>query len=297
MNPASRKRLGVWARALVLAACCSALSSPAKAWGSVGHRIVADLAERLLTSEARAELARLHPDGQRLSDLADWADDYRKRCRNTGPWHYVNIPLAASGYEPERDCRGRGGCVIRALADARAVLGDRARSTADRGLALRLLVHFVGDMHQPLHAADREDRGGNDTRVRFAHRSSTLHRVWDHDLIVWTGRSVPVYVDMLVRSLGERERRRIARGDFVSWAEEAQRTARRVYAPIPEPSTTTAAPIELGDRYANAMLRILDEQLLRGAVRLAHTLETTVTKPQPPADDAVVHRLTRCGSR
>ena len=170
----------VWLAALVGVVT----AQPVHAWGSAGHQIVGEIAERLLATATRAEIASLLEPGRSLAEIADWTDDYRKRCGNTGPWHYVNIPLDAPRYVAARDCSDdTGSCVVRAIDDARAVLGDRARSNRDRRFALHLLVHFIGDLHQPLHAGDRADRGGNDLRVRFDHRDTNLHRVWDHDLI------------------------------------------------------------------------------------------------------------------
>ena len=270
---------------------------PVHAWGSSGHEIVGEIAERLVMSRTRDEIATLLEPGRRLAEIADWADDYRKRCRNTGPWHYVNIPLDAAGYVRARDCSdAAGSCVIRAIDDARTVLGDRARPTAARRLALHMLVHFVADLHQPLHAGSRADRGGNDLRVRFERRETNLHRVWDHDLIAWTGRSVAAYSDMLVRSLRAPERQRLSGGSVVQWAEESQRAARHAYAGLPLP-LRDAPPISLDDRYAKSMLRLLDAQLLRAGVRLAHTLDSVLAKRAPAAGDAVVEALLRCAYR
>ena len=127
----------------------------------------------------------------------------------------------------------------------------------------------------------------------FAGRSTNLHRVWDHDLIAWTRRSVADYADMLARSLGPGERRRFGRGGPVQWAEESQRLARRAYAALPERRGPKQS-IELGDDYAEAMLSTLDEQLLRAGVRLAAALDRAFAPKAPAASPATLQALKRC---
>ncbi len=275
------------------------LASPVRAWGADGHRVVAVLAERYLGAASRAEIAKLLLPGQRLADVADWADEHRKRCHATSRWHYVNIPITAVRYVPARQCvEADGGCVVSAIERSRAVLRDPQQTRDDRALALRYLVHFVGDLHQPLHSGDRNDRGGNDLQVRFAGRKTNLHRVWDHALLEWTGRSVADYADMLARSLRPVEKKQLARGNAAAWAEEAARISRRAYARLPKPGERQRgnAPIELGDDYASAMLPALDEQLLRAGVRLAYVLESAFARPEP-ATEADLASIRRCRGR
>ncbi|MGB8930316.1 MAG: S1/P1 nuclease [Anaeromyxobacteraceae bacterium] len=158
----------------------AALVAPvtASAWSDPGHRIVAAVAEERLTPAAR-RLVREIVGSKPLSDheIATWADDVRDR--RTGPWHYVNVPFTAEGYVAARDCP-RAGCVVSALEGAVRTLtdGDNAADLAD---SLRWLVHLVGDVHQPMHAGELRDRGGNDTEVRIGRRRQPLsvHRLWD----------------------------------------------------------------------------------------------------------------------
>jgi hypothetical protein len=267
-----------------------ALAPRARAWATDGHEIVAELAESFIAPQTRTELAKLLPDGKGLASIANWADDYRKSCSNTGPWHYVNIPLEAPSFVSERDCIDPPGCVVDATERALAILSDPQSPLEDRSLALRLTVHFIGDLHQPLHSGDRADHGGNDLHLQFADHNSNLHRVWDYELIHWTGRSVLDYVAMLARSLKPAEARRWKRGGVRDWVIEAQRAARRAYAKLPK----RAGPIELGDAYANAMLHTLDEQLLRAGVRLAAALDAALARPGPPATDQQLTAAREC---
>jgi hypothetical protein len=114
-------------------------------------------------------------------DVAVWADDIRDR--RTGPWHYVNVPFSAEGYVPSRDCLATG-CAVSALEAATRVLrdGDSARDLAD---SLRWIVHLVADLHQPMHAGEGRDRGGNDTEVRLGRRRQPInfHRLWDAEVV------------------------------------------------------------------------------------------------------------------
>lgn len=175
--------------AVLLAACL--LAAPvALAWGPTGHRIVADLAQRQLTPGARAEVARLlAPEHERtLADVATWADDLRDDPAQKALWqatralHYVNFRSGDCRYVAPRDCRD-GRCVVAAIDHYAAILGDRTRPDAERRQALKFIVHFVGDVHQPLHAGYRDDRGGNRYQVRMDGKGSNLHRVWDSGLL------------------------------------------------------------------------------------------------------------------
>ena len=104
--------------------------------------------------------------GQDIREASLWADQVRGQRRNTTPLHYVNIPLSAAAYDSASQCPG-GSCIIAAIAEERRMLADSARSIVERSEALRFLIHFLGDLHQPLHVSDNGDRGGNDTQVQF----------------------------------------------------------------------------------------------------------------------------------
>ena len=171
-------------------ACAGLLAAaPARAWGPLGHRIVADLAYAGLDARARTQvdalLARQHVAS--LADVANWADTIRDAPepdalgRQTVPLHYVNMH-GSCDYKPALDCPD-GRCVVAAIGHYAAVLGDRGRSPDARAQALNFVVHFVGDVHQPLHAGYRQDRGANDYPVQFQGEATNLHRVWDSGLL------------------------------------------------------------------------------------------------------------------
>lgn len=182
------------------------LFSPALAcaWGPQGHRVVGELAAVELNAPARAEVARLlrgEPEPT-LAGVANWADDLRgsapELAKRTGRWHYINFPPGQCVYAPPRDCPD-GNCVVAAINRNFLVLSDRRRPDAERREALKFLVHFVGDVHQPLHASDRPDRGGNDYQVSHRGEGWNLHSVWDSLIIRERGLDPPAYALVLQR--------------------------------------------------------------------------------------------------
>ncbi|HEX5304855.1 MAG TPA: S1/P1 nuclease [Dyella sp.] len=167
--------------ASVFCAVACALAAPlAQAWGPEGHAIVADIAQQHLDPAAAAQVqALLQLEGEsRLDEISSWADDHRKEFPRTGGWHYVDIPLHADAYVPARDC-ARNNCVTAQISHFGQVLADRSAAPAERLEALKWVVHFVGDVHQPLHAEDNDDKGGNTVQLQFFGRGTNLHSVWD----------------------------------------------------------------------------------------------------------------------
>ncbi len=151
------------------------------AWGSEGHKVVAILAESQLTPAARQELVRLLAiePGATLSSISTWADEHRNPA--TAAWHYVNFPRGDCNYQPERDCPD-GKCVVGAIERQIEVL--QSSDEDDKRLtALKYVVHFISDIHQPLHAGFGDDRGGNSYQLQAFMRGSNLHAVWDTGLI------------------------------------------------------------------------------------------------------------------
>jgi len=172
-----------------LALLCATLlcASQAFAWGGRGHRLVGHLAEDQLSPQALAEVRRLlrnEPDPT-LAGISDWADELRdgdpELGRRSAPWHYVNIGEDNCRFDGARECAD-GNCLVGALHLQVARLADRRLSDAERTEALKFVVHFVADAHQPLHAGYARDRGGNDFPVRGA-GGDDLHWVWDTGVV------------------------------------------------------------------------------------------------------------------
>lgn len=155
--------------------------NPVHAWGEDGHEIISAIAEAKLTPAARKEVARLLAlePGQTLASISTWADKHRNPT--TAPWHYANFPRGNCNYDPQRDCPD-GKCVVAAI-DRQIEILRTSGDDEKRLTAFKYLVHFIGDIHQPLHAGFGDDRGGNSYQLQAFMRGSNLHAVWDTGLI------------------------------------------------------------------------------------------------------------------
>jgi hypothetical protein len=241
----------------------------ASLWFELGHRVVARIAASRLTPHTAAAVRELL-GGQDLADASVWADQIRGQRRDTGPLHYVNIPLDAVGYDPETQCVD-GRCIIAAIESERRTLADASAPTVARAEALRFLIHFIGDLHQPLHVSDNHDRGGNDTQVQFFGRGTNLHKVWDGQLIEQTGLSEAQYLDRLTKEMASLDLAAIERGSVVDWAMEGHRIAVESAYRIPRHR-------QLSDDYEAANLPIVDLAIVKAGVRLAKVLNEVLGK-------------------
>lgn len=247
-------------------------------WYDLGHRIVADIAERRLTPGA-ARAVRDILGGQRLSDAAVWADDIKAYRHDADPLHYVNIPLAATSYDSARDCP-HGKCIVAAISSDRQVLGNNAASPLDRAEALRFLIHFMGDLHQPLHVADDNDRGGNRRVVWLEGDSMNLHQVWDGELLRHRGMDEATYLPRLERTMDTMNLARLERGTVVDWAMEGHRIAVEHAYKLP-------ADGRLDPAYLRENKPIIDRALITAGVRLAKVLNATLAGYRPSAGSTV----------
>ena len=255
-------RFGVLATLLVTMMLCAA---PAFAWGPLGHRIVARLAEAQLTPQARKEALKLLAlrGARHLSDVSVWADDLRDSdpalFKQTKRLHFVNFHSRDCIYDRPRDCR-HGECVVAAIKKYSAILANRRNSPAERAEALAFVVHFVADVHQPLHAGYRHDAGGNDYQVRWHGRGTNLHKVWDSLMLDSTHLSAAQYA----RKLRIESTPVATGGTPAEWAEESCRIDRDdgVY-----PSSRI-----IGDAYVQRGLPIAERRLRQAGARLAALL-------------------------
>lgn len=249
-----------------------ALPVPAHAWGPVGHMAVARLAESRLTPVTRRAVTQLL-GGQSMADVAVWADEVRSAGRpETAPWHFVNIPVSSASYSAARDCR-TGDCVVARIERFEKILGDRTKSTAARQEALRFLIHFAGDVHQPLHAADNRDRGGNQRMLTPIGNADNLHAAWDAGILQATGggRTLVANADAWLRSQTESP---LTGGSPADWANESARLARdRVY---PQVADNAIDRME-----ARADLQVIEQRVALAGVRLAALLNRAIAAATP----------------
>jgi hypothetical protein len=271
------------------------LPAPALAWGCEGHQVIALLAEKHLTPHALAmanqilsadpiapNLSRYCKEGgiDAIADAATWADDVRPLRPHTPPWHYVDIPLGTTRHEVDKFCDPKEGCVTRAITDELAVLRSADADAQKRADALRFLIHFVGDLHQPLHAVSNNDQGGNCVPVTFfdlkpqlrnpqtESYAPNLHGVWDTNILARA--TVGKTVDQVASDLDHSFQGKIARWkrdklNVNGWAWESHQIAvKTVYGKLPA-RIPVEPPQEIkscaDDNHVSARMLKLDERI------------------------------------
>ncbi len=259
----------LFARLLLLIAFAPALANtPALAFGPDGHRIIGELAQRQLSPVALAEIRRLLGDDADagLAGVSNWADEIREQpaWRYTSRWHYLNFPRGSCRYDAERDCRD-GRCIVTAIDAQAAILAERARDDEQRAQALRFLVHFVADIHQPLHAGHGDDRGGNTFQIFHMGRGSNLHALWDGGILRSAQRG---WSEQVTRLQGR------AAGVDIRWSPQAAaRWAEESCRLIDSAGLYPARPGRLPDGYVERQYPVLEQQLVIAGARLAALLD------------------------
>lgn len=256
---------------IFLAAFLSLSPIPAFAWGAQGHEIVAAIALQELSPQARAQVVRLLGSPAMLIHDASWADEIRDRRPETGRWHYVDIPLNAPSYLAVRDCP-RGDCVVAQIAAAQRVLADPRQSSGARAEALRFLIHLVADIHQPLHAVDNDDRGGNQVRIYLRGDRTNLHQVWDSRVVEALGYDSAQVAQGIRRSISLPQHKTWQAGSPAAWASESHLVARdQVY-----PGIQGRRSLRLPPSYVRDKMPVTRQQLAKAGVRLAWLLNTSL---------------------
>jgi hypothetical protein len=245
--------------------CCL----PALAWGPEGHSLVARLADGMLTPAARAQVLELLGPNTSMASIASWADEVRQTRKETAPWHFIDIPISQPKLDMQRDCP-KNDCVIAKINEFRKVFYDKTAPAAQRKDALQFLVHFIGDMHQPLHCSDDGDKGGNLVAVQFHGERMNLHHLWD---VGFLSRMPPE--DELFGKLSEaitpELRAEWSRGSVEDWAEESHQIGTKlVYGQLPRVPKTE--PAVVSDAYESAAIPVVQERIEKAAVRLAAVL-------------------------
>ncbi|HEY6293872.1 MAG TPA: S1/P1 nuclease [Terriglobia bacterium] len=240
-------------------------------WGPEGHRVVVILAEQYMRSETLSRAKELLGSVS-LEDASLWADEYAHSHPETGSWHYINIPLADSKIDLARECPN-GACVVAKTEKFLAVLADPESSRASKAEALRFVIHFVGDLHQPLHCADDGDRGGNTRQVIFGGRPDNLHWVWDTGLLQHINGDERSFSRELQGRITDEEQESWKQGSVADWALEAHRLAQTaVYRPLGRKN-----PAVISSAYERQADPVVELQLERAGTRLAYVLDQNLT--------------------
>ncbi|HET9363383.1 MAG TPA: S1/P1 nuclease [Candidatus Angelobacter sp.] len=274
-------------KAIALLLLFAVVSTQLVAWGPKGHAIVADIAQSRLTPLARKNLQLLLGQDS-LASIASWADQVRKEHDESYDWHFVDIPKDAAGFSSQRDCfrpqdnhkdaqTDHHNCAVDRIEIFSKVLADEKASRADRLEALKWVVHFIGDLHQPLHAID-EARGGNDIKLpafgssKCGDYDCNLHWAWDSLLLEHTGLSEEEYVQHLNKLIDEQHLSQLAQGTPEDWANESHREARRIL---------EQKPAAIDEHYYQSNIDLVNKKLALAGLRLAVVLNDTLGKPQP----------------
>ncbi len=282
-----------------IAAIACGASTSVLAWGGQGHRLVGLIAADRLTPIARQNVEWLL-DGQSLADVASWADSVTNDQQQTSLWHYLNIPPDAAGYDRDRDCPRQPGaaigsrgdrwrdCAVDRIAYWEERLKDTSLDRADRATALKFLVHFIGDLHQPFHALG-VGRGGNDVHVRVFGESNcgpakpvapataapkpvpcNLHSVWDSRLIGHRHIDDREYFAALQKLIISRQWRARPVGTAPQWAEQSWRLAKEA---LVSPGTN------IDEGYYRRHISVIDERMALAGLRLAAVLNRVLVTP------------------
>ncbi len=235
------------------------------AWGQKGHDVTAFIAEKHLTEHAKAKITAAL-DGHSLVYYANWLDNASNtpEYRYTKTWHYKNVD---EGETYENAPKAKTGDVVVALTDIVKKLQSGQLSHHDENLALRMLIHLVGDMHQPLHMGHRSDLGGNKVSIKSFNRDTNLHSYWDSEIVDFVHKWSHTEWQYQIDRASAEEEASIVAGDINSWAKECVTIAAGIYADTPEGSRLSYA---YGAKYAP----VVEQQLLKGGLRLAHLLNT-----------------------
>ena len=246
--------------------CCSAAftSSSVAAWGQTGHRITGQIAEAYLTPAARQAIeALLGPES--LAEASTYADDMRSDPsefwqQTASPFHYVTLQQPHD-YHAD-DCPPQGDAMS-ALEDFTATLQSATATRDEKQLALRFIVHIIGDLHQPLHvgSAALNDRGGNDFKVKFYGEDSNLHRVWDTGLVEHQNLSYSEFSHWLQRRITAEQQQAWATPDPYVWVSESSQLRDQVY--------PTAEATNLSWDYVYNYTPAMKQRLQQGGVRIA----------------------------
>lgn len=259
----------------ILLAFALATAFSSSAWSQKGHDVVAHIAECHLTAAAADSVSAIL-DGKSAVYWANWLDNasHTPDYAYTKTWHYKNID-AGEAYEDAKV--NPAGDVVRAVREQIAILSDPKSTKGQKALALKILIHVVGDMHQPMHMGHLSDLGGNLTKVRFFDRDTNLHSVWDGSIVNsghdWTYTEWQQQIDRLTPE----QRRAEAAGNVDDWARQTYEIADRVYDYFPSGT-------KISYNHIAQWTPVVEQQLERGGIRLARILNALF---DPSSTDSV----------
>jgi hypothetical protein len=237
------------------------------AWGVTGHRVIAEVAERNLSKKTKREIKKIIGN-QKLAYWANWPDfiksDTAETWKSTGVWHFVNVSdtkdFASFSEALHLD---KGPNLYTQIITLSNQIKDKNTQPKDREIAFRFLIHIMGDMSQPLHVGNAEDKGGNAIKVNFFGQPTNLHSLWDTKLVDYQQYSYTEYADVLLRKNFDKEE--IQNGTVENWIFDSRLQADIIYADA-KPNA------DYKYEYDYKFNELLERQLLNGGLRLAKML-------------------------
>ena len=239
------------------------IAANALAWGQIGHDTTCSIAENHLSRKAKKHISKVF-DGKSIVYWSNWLDNacHHPEYAYASTWHYKNIN-EGERYEDVRPAEK--GDIVTAITDIISKLKSHKLTKDEEALALKMIIHFFGDLHQPMHFGRKTDLGGNKVNVFFFREKTSLHHVWDEELPEnghkWTYDEWTYQLDRLTKN----EIAEICKGSVDDWARETYEQTLRVYAATPEGT-------KISYDYLAEWTPVVEQQFIRGGIRLAYIL-------------------------
>ncbi len=231
-------------------------------WGATGHRTVGAIAQEYLNKSAERKINKLL-NGESLALISTFGDNIKsdKRFKHLDPWHYINMPFDVSY---ENSVKNPEGDIYIAITTCINILKNRNSSEADKVFYLKMLVHLMGDLHQPMHVGRVEDKGGNTIQLQWFKKGTNLHRVWDSDMIEHFGMSYKELAENK-KVISKNQLKEWEKGTVADWLKETHQLTPGVY-------NSVTLGQDLGYQYVYENFDLVRTQLQKGGVRLAKVL-------------------------
>ena len=243
-------------------------------WGEEGHRITGAIAEQYITKTNRSKLNKILGKYS-IEDLSNWLDWKRADWKSASSFHYLSMPVGATKYEDEH-CNSKGICAVSMIRKYKAIALDKYESPEAKAEAIKVIIHLFEDVHMPLHTGGKKgDKGGNGVDVRFFTRNSNLHKVFDTELIKYSGKSEEQWVYELTKDLTDEKVKSIQEGSLIDWIEDSHKHVAPIYSNLPK---VKDGKVQMTEEYVKFGNEVISEQMLEAGVRLGKFLNDLVGK-------------------
>jgi len=231
-------------------------------WGKTGHRATGEIAEKHLTKRAKKKIEKIL-QGESLALTSTFADEIKsdRRYDKFYSWHYVNMSFNENYEKSHKNPKGD---LITGISHCISVLKDNSQTAEEKRFYLKLLVHFMGDLHQPLHVGRKEDKGGNTIQLRWFDEETNLHKVWDENLIEAWNMSYKELADN-TKKLSKKEVKELQKGTMIDWLHDTHKLTKEIY-------NSVELGTQLKYKYSYDYLPVVRTQLQKGGIRLAKVL-------------------------